>query len=123
MAKRKVKQSNRNREAAKYKNSITKIRDWIGFFLTVAGFFLSLSGTVHVDVQIQHNIDIEFCNNFNKTDRIQWNREIYPVNLDDTADNKKKDVANTQKHPVEWVYINSLEYLQETPRRKKLMDK
>ena len=52
-------QENRSRKNTECKITITIIRDWIGFFLTVAGFFLSLSGTVHIDVQIQRNIDID----------------------------------------------------------------
>ena len=94
MAGKRRKRSNRNKETAKCKISITTIRDWIGFILTIIGFFLSLSGTVHVDVQIQHDIDIEFHNNFNKEDQTQWILDIYPVNLDDFVDTENKDTSD-----------------------------
>lgn len=36
-----------------HKNTITVIRDWLGFMLTAAGFFLSLLGMAHVQVSCQ----------------------------------------------------------------------
>ena len=37
------------------KVSITVIRDWLGFVFTVVGFWLSLPGTVHTDVQMSQH--------------------------------------------------------------------
>lgn len=44
------------------KCSITVIRDWLGFFLTVGGFLLSLSQAVVIDIPFSYNITVEIHN-------------------------------------------------------------
>lgn len=111
-------QENKSRKITKCNITITKMRDWIGFFLTAAGFFLSLSGTVHIDVQIQRNIDINVYNCFFVTEDTQWNIECQPSNQDDTVNDKNRDNFGGQKHPIEWAYIDLTDNLQEELKRK-----
>lgn len=118
MARDRGMQEYRSRKIAECKIAIIKMRDWIGFFLTVAGFFLSLSGTVHIDVQIQRNIDIDVYNSFFVTDDTQWNIECHPSNQDDTVSDKNRDNSGGQKHPIEWAYIDLTDNLQELSKRK-----
>lgn len=119
MARDRGMQEYRGRKIAECKITITKMRDWIGFLLTVAGFFLSLSGTVHIDVQIQRNIDIDVYNSFFMTDDTQLNIECYPSNQDDTVNDKNRDDSGGQRHPIEWAYIDLTDNLQEELKRKK----
>ena len=63
MAKTRSEQKNRNERTSKHNSQIIKIRDWLGFFFTVAGVCLSLLGSVHIDIQIQYNTVIEVYNN------------------------------------------------------------
>ncbi|MDE7132599.1 MAG: hypothetical protein K2O65_12500 [Lachnospiraceae bacterium] len=117
MARDRGMQENRSRKNTECEITITIIRDWIGFFLTVTGFFLSLSETVHIDVQIQRNIDIDVYISFFVIDDTQRNMEYHPSNPDDTVNNKKRDNSGGQRHPIEWAYIDLTDYLQEKSKR------
>lgn len=119
MTKTRSEQESRNEKTSKHKSQIIKIRDWLGFFFTVAGVFLSLSGTVHIDIQVQYNIVIEVYNDSSKEERTQWNSEDFLLNLKDGTDTMRTNNADKQKYPIEWVYTNMAEYPQDTPKRKK----
>ena len=119
MAKTRAKQKNRNERTSKYNSQIIKIRDWLGFFFTVAGVCLSLSGSVHIDIQIQYNTVIEVYNNSPERERTQWPKEDVFLDIEDCTDNTRKDNTGKPKYPIEWAYINISEYHQDMFKRKK----
>lgn len=119
MTKTRAKQKNTKKRTAKYKIQLIKIRDWLGFFFTVAGFFLSLYGTVHIDIQAQGNIVINVYNSSFGAEKTKWNLEDFLLNLESDIGNMEKDNTDKQKHPIEWVYINFSEHPQDTQKRKK----
>ena len=121
MTKTRSEQESRNEKTSKHKSQIIKIRDWLGFFFTVAGVFLSLSGTVHIDIQVQYNIVIEVYNDSSEEERTQWNWEDFLLDLKDDTDTMRTNNADKQKYPIEWVYTNMAEYPQDTPKRKKIL--
>lgn len=41
------------------KTKIEKIRDWLGFFFTMTGFFLSMSNKIQINIQIQYYVSAE----------------------------------------------------------------
>lgn len=41
------------------KKRIEKIRDWLGFFFTMAGFILSISNKIQINIQIQYYVSAE----------------------------------------------------------------
>lgn len=104
-----------------FKIFVTKIRDWLGFFFTVAGFCLSLSGTIHINIQTQFNtvIVIEVYNYIPKVDEVQWKPEDYLLNMKGAIDNTKKNNTGEKKYPTEWAYINLTECSYDMPKRKK----
>lgn len=110
MTKTGIEQENRNERTYEFKNLITKIRDWLGFSLTVAGFCMGLSGTIHIDIQVQCNIVVENYNYISKVDEVQWNGK-YSLNL--------KDNTGRQKYHREWMYINLMERSYDIPKRKR----
>lgn len=118
MTKTGIGQENRNKKTSEFKNLITKIRDWLGFSLTVAGFCMGLSGTVHINIQIRCNIIVETYNCISVVDEAQWN-EGYPLNLNVDIDDTKKDNTDRQKHQREWAYINLMESSYDIPKRKR----
>ena len=120
MAKTKSKQKNRNKKTSRHKSQILKIRDWLGFFFTVAGFFLSLSSTVHIDIHVQYSIVIEVYNNSLKEET--HGNSDFLLKLENDTDIAKKDNTDKQKWQMEWVYINSKEHLYDTLKRKTFED-
>ena len=89
-------EENRNDRTFEFESWIIKIRDWIGFILTLAGFCLSLSGTVHINMQVQYNVTIEIYNNIPEAGVAQWNSEGYHLNMKDDADNIKRKISADQ---------------------------
>lgn len=119
MAKTRSEQKNRNQRTSKYNSQIIKIRDWLGFFLTVAGVCLSLSGSAHIDIQIQYNTVIEVYNYSPERERTQWSQEDFLLDIEDGTDSTRKGNIGKPKYPAEWAYINISEYHQDILKRKK----
>ena len=119
MVKTRAEQKNGNGRTFKYNSQIIKIRDWLGFFFTVAGVCLSLSGSVHIDIQIQYNTVIEVYNNYPERERTQWSTEDFFLDTEDGSDSTRKDNTGKAKYPIEWAYINISEYHQDILKRKK----
>lgn len=121
MAKTRLEQKNRNERTSIYNSQIIKIRDWLGFFFTVAGVCLSLSGSVHIDIdiQIQYNTVIEVYNNSHERERTRWSTEDFFLDTEDGTDSMRKDNTDKQKHPIEWAYINISEFPEDILKRKK----
>ena len=119
MAKTRSEQKNRNERTFKHNSQIVRIRDWLGFFFTVAGVCLSLRESIHIDIQIQYNTVIEAYNNFSERERTQWSSENFFLDLKDGTDSMRKDNTDKQKYPIEWAYINISEYPQDISKRKK----
>ena len=115
MKKTRVGQENRNERTSNF----IKIRDWLGFFFTVAGFCLSLSGTVHINIQTQCNIVIEVCNYTQEVDKVQWNSEDYLLNMKGNIDNTEKNDISFQKYPIEWANTDLTECSYDILKRKK----
>lgn len=112
-------EENRNKRSSEFKSLIIKIRDWVGFILTLAGFCLSLSGTVHINIQVQCNVTIEKYNNIPEMDVAQWNSDGHLLNIKDGAENTKKKDIGRPGYPIEWAYINLTECSYDMPNRKK----
>lgn len=49
---------NKKRKRRKNRISITVIRDWVGFILTVAGIWLSLSSQFYMDMHFHYHIEV-----------------------------------------------------------------
>ena len=119
MTKARAQQKNRDKRTANYKSQIIKIRDWLGFFFTVVGFFLSVSGKVQINIQGQCNVTIEVYNSFFEKEEAKWNLEDFLLNLENDTSNTEKDNTDKQKYSIEWACINLTEHPQVTLKRKK----
>lgn len=53
----------KRKKSRKNKISITEIRDWAGFILTVAGIWLSLSNQFYMDMHFYYYIEVIDFNN------------------------------------------------------------
>lgn len=114
MKKTRVGQENRNERTSNF----IIIRDWLGFFFTVAGFCLSLSGTVHINIQTQNNIVIEVCNYTQEIDKAQWNSEDYLLNMKGYIYNTEKNDISSQKYPTGWTNTDLTECSYDILKRK-----
>lgn len=72
------------------KISITVIRDWLGFLFSVAGFWISLLGTVHSDIQMSQREVLEvnkfYISIFEIDGKSLYKQVLIPKNYSDNED-------------------------------------